>query len=168
MWTLATKRWWTSPHFDATCLSLSRSYEMQTRWWIVSHTRCLLVAPAFRSGTPEQTQRCRKKGVGHGWVEWNTGRISRPSHLFGAERAGPVPQVRGSSTDSWPQTKWQRSWRERTTIARWDFKEMLTRVVNKRRWAFLVLASQKPLVDFLVSRCYPSWHFPWFLFLPWQ
>lgn len=87
----------------------------------------------FRSGTLEQTQRCRRKGEGHGWVEWNTGRISRPSDLFG----GLVPPVQGSATDSWRQTKWQRSSTQSAMMASWDLKEMPACVANKRRWAFL-------------------------------
>lgn len=95
------------------------------------------------------------------------GRVIR----FGARRGqGSCLKSGAAPGDNRRQTKWQRSSTQSAAIASRDFKETPACVANKRLWAFLVLVSQKPPVDFLVSHRYPLWRFPWFFFFspPWQ
>lgn len=179
------------PHSDTTC-SIPAVVPRNLNWRKKSflHKSCdvLTLAPRFRcrpGGRSYPAQRVcwwrprsgrgpsnkhgeRGNGAeGHGWVEGNTVWFSKPSDLFETERAGLVPQVQGSSTDSWRQTKWQRSSTQSAAIA-----SAPTEISKRCRlvfWTnvtelFLVVISQRPPADFLVSHRYPAWNFPWFFF----
>lgn len=129
------------PHSDTTCsipAVVPRNLNWQKKSFLHRSCDVLTLAPRFRCrpggpsypaqrvcwwrprsgrGPSNKHRECGNGAEGHGWAEGDTGWISKPSDLFETERAGLVPQVQGSSTDSWRQTKWQRSSTQSATIA---------------------------------------------------